>query len=352
MTAAGKNIFLSYTRTDQDRVQPLIVGLRRMSHEIWLDQELSGGQEWWDTILGHIRECDAMMLAVSEKALESEACQKEFAYAKALNKPILPVMVDHVLPTLLWPDLFVLHILDYTGPTDRAAFDLMAALDKLAPAGTPRPPLPALLPEPPPVPISYLTGLSRIVHAPILTIDEQLSVVGKLKAELGRPQDRKLVIQLLHRLRDRNDLYHTPAVEIDEVLATIGRGEQLEPEEPHAPPGEVLQPDVGARRVPAPKPVSVGTVSLDGFWRWDGVRWVPAQASVQSRLRRTIAAMSRWEIATVVLLALPLITLIGLVTVWFTRWYMRTKIIAAGVGVIYLAVVIAIVIVLNRPAPV
>lgn len=340
MTPAGKNIFLSYSRSDQEHVQPLVNGLRRMRHEIWLDQELSGGQEWWDTILGRIRDCDAMLLAVSEKVLESQACMREFQYAKALNKPILPVMVDRVLPTLLWPDLFVLQLVDYTGQTDRAAFDLMAALGKLPPPGAP----PSPLPEAPPVPISYLNDLGRIVQAPVLNLDEQLSVLGKLKAGLGRPAESGLVIQLLHKLRDRNDLYHAPAVEIDAVLAAIAPAEESELA-PLVPHDDIVTPGVESGQMAAPTTVDVGTPSPDGAWKWNGAEWVAAQPLVQPEMLHTKITMSRMEIATIPLLATP----IGLITIWFTRWSMRTKAIAAGVvGVIYLGAVVAFVVV-NQP---
>ena len=335
MTPAGKNIFLSYSRADQETVQPLIDGLRRLRYEMWLDQELSGGQEWWNTILEHLRNCDAMLLAVSEKALESQACLSEFEYAKALNKPILPVMVNRVRPTLLWPGLFELQLVDYTVEARKAAFDLMAALDRLPAIAA----LPTPLPEPPRVPISYLNDLSRMVRAPTLNLDEQMSVLGRLKSGLERPEERELVLQLLRKLRDRNDLFHATAVQIDDVLTATTQSEEKLPT-PLVPRDEGAKLNAGVGEVSAPTTIgSVGTLSTDRLWRWDGTNWVPAQPSQKAAMPRAKTPMGGLEIATVLLLAFcpP----VGLVTVWLTRWSMPTKVIIASVvGVFYLVIAI------------
>ena len=313
-----------------------------MRYEMWLDEELSGGQEWWNTILGHIRECDAMLLAVSEKSLESHACVSEFEYAKALNKPILPVMVEPVLPTFLWPGLFELQVVDYTMEKGKAAFELMSALDRLPAAGA----LPTPPPEPPRVPISYLSDLSRMIQAPTLNLDEQMAVMGRLKAGLERPGESELVFKLLRKLRDRNDLFHATAVQIDAVLATPARSELAAPKPPVPP--EDSKADTGIGHVPAPTAgVSVGSLSADGRWTWDGIHWVPAESSPAPAPPRTKTAMGGLEIATIALLAFC--PVVGLITVWLTRWPMKTKVILAGlVGVTYL--VIVIVAIVNQPS--
>jgi hypothetical protein len=124
-------------------------------------------------------------------------------------------MIARVRPELLPPTLAAVQIVDFTEPGGRAAFDLMAALSGLPPAK----PLPDPLPEPPPVPLSYLSDLSERIQAPRLDLDEQLSLIGKLRAGLGRPDERDTVLELIRRLRARNDLYLTAAQNLDELLA-------------------------------------------------------------------------------------------------------------------------------------
>jgi hypothetical protein len=44
------SLFLSYAREDADRVEPLAAALEREGHEVWWDQNISGGQEFAEAI--------------------------------------------------------------------------------------------------------------------------------------------------------------------------------------------------------------------------------------------------------------------------------------------------------------
>jgi hypothetical protein len=218
------DLVISYSSTDRDKLRPLLDGLHRLRHTVWFDQELTGGQDWWDAILSRIRGCDALLLALSPAYLESEACALEGDYARAVGRPILPVMIERVSPELLPPALAAVQIVDFTNP-GTGAFGLVAALTDL-----PQPkPLPDPLPEPPRVPVSYLGELGERVAAPQLALDEQLSLVGKLRHSLTRPRERDAALVLIQRFRARNDLYLAPAQELDAMLA----------ENPPKPPEEV-----------------------------------------------------------------------------------------------------------------
>jgi hypothetical protein len=189
-------LFCSYAREDREGVRALLDGVRHLRHQVWVDERLSGGQAWWDEILAQLRKCDAMLIAVSPALLESQASGLERQYGSRVGKPLLPVIIRPVLADLLPPDLAPLQAIDYTAPGPNAAFELAGALYSLPPAR----PLPDPLPEPPPVPISYLSGLSDRVRAATLTMDDQLAV------------------ELLEALRQRTDLYHAPALEIDKLM--------------------------------------------------------------------------------------------------------------------------------------
>jgi hypothetical protein len=56
-------IFVSYARRDRDAVDLLLQDMRRARHDVWVDEELTGGQSWWDTILGTIRGADLFVVA-------------------------------------------------------------------------------------------------------------------------------------------------------------------------------------------------------------------------------------------------------------------------------------------------
>ena len=49
-------IFISYNRKNRDTAQRLSNDIESLGHDVWLDQELSGGQAWWDKILEMVRE--------------------------------------------------------------------------------------------------------------------------------------------------------------------------------------------------------------------------------------------------------------------------------------------------------
>jgi hypothetical protein len=108
------NISLSYSRNSEAIVKSLTRDVEELGHAVWFDQDLKGGQTWWDNILATIRSCDVFMFALDEKALNSIACKRECQYAADLGKPILPVLVaEGVSTNLLPPTLSQIQFVDY-----------------------------------------------------------------------------------------------------------------------------------------------------------------------------------------------------------------------------------------------
>jgi hypothetical protein len=209
-------IFVSYARRDRPKVQHLTGRIRQLGRETWLDESLKGGQAWWDEILGQIRRCEALLIAVSQTALQSQACTFERQYAAALRKPLLPVLVEPVAKNLLPAELTVLHVVDYVQPGEAAAYALAGAVTGLPAAG----PLPDPLPHPPPVPLSYLTNLSHRVSAPTLGLEEQLDLVSRLETRLqtADPEECDGARELLNRLARRGDLFAQTEGRINRAL--------------------------------------------------------------------------------------------------------------------------------------
>ncbi len=171
MAGGSRQIFISYARKDAERVDALIEGLRQLRYNVWLDEELTGGQEWWDTVLSQIRASSAVLVAVSLAALESAAVRREYEYGHAVGRPLLPVVVDRVRLETLPPLLAQLQVVDYREPDIKHAFAIAAALAALpVPQALPQP-----LPTPPPIPVSYLSDLMERSQAATLSLDEQRS---------------------------------------------------------------------------------------------------------------------------------------------------------------------------------
>ena len=82
-------VFISYARKDRELVHVLASDVARAKQLVWLDRELTGGQDWWDTILGHIRDCELFIFVLTPDSIRSKACLAELGYASDLARPIL-----------------------------------------------------------------------------------------------------------------------------------------------------------------------------------------------------------------------------------------------------------------------
>jgi hypothetical protein len=209
-------IFLSYSRGDQGPAHQLAKDLKDLGHAVWFDQDLTGGQAWWDQILARIRAADLFVFVLSSASLASIACQREYGYAAELERPIVPVLVGTGLSlNVLPPALSRVQFIDFRERHVEAILALARALHSL-PVGVP---LPDPLPAPPEVPISYLATLSQqIATLSTLSFEEQSRLVLELKTALRDPTTFQDARDLLGRLRVRRDLLATVAEEIDDVV--------------------------------------------------------------------------------------------------------------------------------------
>jgi hypothetical protein len=88
-----KDIFISYSRRDQEFVTRLAGDLDRQVAGAWFDQStIQVGQKWHDEIMDGIRECRAFILVLSPDAAESRYVREEVNKALELGKPIIPVL--------------------------------------------------------------------------------------------------------------------------------------------------------------------------------------------------------------------------------------------------------------------
>lgn len=213
--SSTRQFVLSYSRTSLSAVQKMAEDIREMGHNVWFDQDLSGGQRWWDTILSNIRESEVFLFALTPAALESAACQREYRYADQLRKPILPVLVSDVSEQLFPPELSKIQHVDYRQRNVDAAIRLSGALNRLPAA----PPLPSPLPPPPELPISYLAQLRQQIEAPRdLTKAEQSELLLDLTKVFYDSATVAEARYLLESMRKRPDLLADVRDAIDRYL--------------------------------------------------------------------------------------------------------------------------------------
>jgi TIR domain len=213
------NVFVSYGRESMAIAEALANDIRALGHEAWFDQQLTGGQAWWDEILATVRKCDVFVFVLTPRSLRSTACMSEYGYAAALRKPILPILVaDGISTNLLPPALSQIQFVDYRSQDRNAGLRLARALTTIPLAGS----LPDPLPAPPDVPISYLGGITEQVDArSVLSYEQQSALVVDLKRGLRDPETSDDARALLSRLRKRRDLLATIADEVDELLRSV-----------------------------------------------------------------------------------------------------------------------------------
>ncbi|UCE99909.1 MAG: SUMF1/EgtB/PvdO family nonheme iron enzyme, partial [Planctomycetota bacterium] len=222
------NIIISYNRQNEDIARILTGDIEKLGHDVWFDQELSGGQIWWDHILERVRNCDIFVFVLDPESLDSTACKREYGYAADLGKPILPVLVaEGVSINLLPPALSQIQFVDYRKQDRNAALQLARAITAIPPAkGLPDP-----LPAPPEAPISYLGNLTKQIETTSdLSYEKQSALVVDLKRSLRNPEAADDARTLLKKLRKRRDLFAAIAEEIDELLASTRKASSVESE--------------------------------------------------------------------------------------------------------------------------
>ena len=211
-----KKLFVSYSRNDQESVARLVNHLKESGYEVWHDQNLTGGQKWWDKIVSQIRDCEIFLFAISADSIDSEACKSELTYAVALGKTPLPVLVaENVQLNNLARPLSELQAVDYRLPDTTAALMLIKAINT-SPAGKP---LPNPLPAPPAVPVSYLGSLSDKIDASKRLGDEdQYALCTQLAIAKSKGHSAGEIREMATRLLKRPELLASANEQIQQIL--------------------------------------------------------------------------------------------------------------------------------------
>jgi hypothetical protein len=207
-------IFISYARKDRQIAQSVRQDLTRARGSVWIDDELTGGQAWWNTILENIRTCDLFVFLLSPDSLRSKACQSELRYALQSGRPLLPVMVSPVSVQLAPREIADAQIVDYTERTADSAVALIAAVTSQPPA----PPTPDPPPESPPPPLSYMNPYREQIQADSLAYRDQAQLVLALRGHLQVDEEHDTARDLLTELRRRPDIAESVGRDIDQIL--------------------------------------------------------------------------------------------------------------------------------------
>lgn len=214
MSDVKKKVFISYRSAERPLVERLVDVISRAgAFEIWYDQQIIGGQSWWDEILKALEGAEVVVLALSRAYLESEACRLELNYALGLGKPLVPVRIDPALDvSQLGAQLVTKQIIDF--PTDNTTA-LSAALNAAQPG-----PASANIKRPD-APISPLAEIRDLIVSPgELPTARQQHIVDAMRWHLRRqPSDATQVNDLLAQLNRRPEIARQVS---DEIAAIMG----------------------------------------------------------------------------------------------------------------------------------
>lgn len=91
-------VFVSYARADKPYCIRIIETLH--AHDVWYDQRLYAGQDWWKEILRRLEWCEVFLYLLSPDSVTSQYCRRELELALRLKRDIIPVMIakDTLLP--------------------------------------------------------------------------------------------------------------------------------------------------------------------------------------------------------------------------------------------------------------
>ena len=88
-------VFISYSREDQQQVVRLVEYLREQGLAVWMDEtDIHGATMWTEEIVEAIHSCNLFILAISSHSTGSKNVVKELALASEREKIILPIYLE------------------------------------------------------------------------------------------------------------------------------------------------------------------------------------------------------------------------------------------------------------------
>ena len=90
------DIFISYSRQDQDIVLPFVTSIeQRFGSVCWIDLDgIESGSQFEDVIIDAIDACKVVLFMLSDNSLASKWTKREVLYAEKKNKRIVPIVFD------------------------------------------------------------------------------------------------------------------------------------------------------------------------------------------------------------------------------------------------------------------
>lgn len=86
----ANHIFISYAREDQDYTRKLADHLHQRGFDVWVDDRIDFGDDWWDTIVENLRASDALVVVMTPESHKSKWVRRELLLALRWPSPSSP----------------------------------------------------------------------------------------------------------------------------------------------------------------------------------------------------------------------------------------------------------------------
>lgn len=88
------DVFISYSRRDRDRVQPLVREIEQQGHLVWIDTRATADSRYAGPIVQAIKACRAVALMCSSNAFDSDHVVREVYLAGDYKKRFIAVRLE------------------------------------------------------------------------------------------------------------------------------------------------------------------------------------------------------------------------------------------------------------------
>jgi len=91
---SSKSTFISYARKDSSLVHKMADVFEKTGIPIWIDRKLKPSERWDDSIEAAIKDCDKMLVILSEASINSQNVKDEYSYAIDSEKTVIPFLLE------------------------------------------------------------------------------------------------------------------------------------------------------------------------------------------------------------------------------------------------------------------
>lgn len=94
VTSDEPYLFVSYKRSDLERIAPIMRDLQRRGWHLWCDRGIPGGADWSAMLEQRLTSCSGVLLFLSQPAIDSKWVRREARFADSLDKPIIAIQLE------------------------------------------------------------------------------------------------------------------------------------------------------------------------------------------------------------------------------------------------------------------